>query len=53
MIMKNKDIKRELKMADKKTNQMRRRNICMKCILWLIMILLLGANGGLIAWKLI
>ena len=47
----NKEIKYELSKADKKTNEMRRRNLCIKAALWLAIILLFAADIGLIIWK--
>ena len=38
-------------MANRKINEMRRRNFCMKLMLWVVAILLFAANIGLIIWK--
>ena len=50
-ITKNRDIKSEVSYANKKTNEMRRRNFCTKLILYLVIILLFAVNIGLIIWK--
>ena len=49
--MKNQDIKRELYYANKKTNEMRRRNFCIKLMLYLLILVLFAVNIGLIIWK--
>ena len=51
--MQTKDIKAEVKKADKKTREMRRRNFCAKAVLYLLILLLFAGNVALIIWKVV
>jgi hypothetical protein len=41
--MQSDDIRGQIKQADKKTREMQRRNVCIKCSLYLVIVLLFAA----------
>jgi hypothetical protein len=50
--MQSDEIKNQIRSADKKTKEMQRRNMCIKCSLYLVIIVLFAALVGSLIYKL-